>query len=227
MVVTQERRPATALLAYADQLLEAQERERQWLADQLHDDVQQLLGQAARLLSEVKVSGELSEWASGALAEVGHLVVSANDSLGALAQGLYPSILVDLGLPSALAGLAREFQLRTGIRAQVRTGGKLRRMRRERELACYRVAQEALRNVEQHARARRVEMRLRERSGRVTLLIADDGQGMPEHLEAGGAPPSFGLFEMELRAASGGGALRLRSRPGRGTVVRISVQAFD
>ncbi len=80
-----------------------------------------------------------------------------------------------------------------------------------------RIAQEAMTNVRKHARARRIEVRLRQPADTVELAIVDDGIGF----DAAGASPGFGRESMASRASSIGGSLQIRSTPGAGTEVRL------
>ncbi|HEY3079976.1 MAG TPA: GAF domain-containing sensor histidine kinase [Chloroflexota bacterium] len=120
-------------------------------------------------------------------------------------------------LVEALAALGRAFTSETGVRAHVRAGGEVALpLRAEAEL--YRVAQEALANVRQHAHATRVEVALRTTPRGVTLSVRDDGVGFDTRRLADGR---HGLVGMRERARLLGGRLRIASRPGRGTTVAV------
>jgi two-component system NarL family sensor kinase len=84
----------------------------------------------------------------------------------------------------------------------------------------YRIAQEALSNVERHAWAAHALLHLETSPEAVTLSVKDDGQGFdPEHIPAG----RFGLVGLNERAHLLGGQLRLESRPGRGAYLEVTV----
>jgi len=86
------------------------------------------------------------------------------------------------------------------------------------ELALYRIAQEALSNVLKHAGASTVVVRLRRcGSGKVVLLIADNGHGFRRHQPGNGG---LGLVGMQERILAIGGSFQLRTSPGHGVVVR-------
>ena len=89
------------------------------------------------------------------------------------------------------------------------------------EIACFRVAQEAITNVLRHAKARDLWLRLFTAGGRLALSVRDNGAGFD--LEAarrrGASGASLGLVDIEERIALAGGTLELRSAPGQGTVV--------
>ncbi len=128
-------------------------------------------------------------------------------------------------LPEALAALGRALTADTGIRVLVHVvpppapgGGRPLPPAIEAEL--FRIAQEALTNIRRHAGARRVDLTLRTMPRRVRLSIRDDGRGFaPEAVPAG----RLGLVGMRERAQGLGARLRVRSTPGRGTTVTVSV----
>jgi signal transduction histidine kinase len=89
----------------------------------------------------------------------------------------------------------------------------------ERATALFRIAQEALINVAQHAAARRVSVWFIEQGEVLTLTVADDGTGItPDQLAA---PTSLGLLSMRERVARWGGEITIAGKPGRGTTVTV------
>jgi signal transduction histidine kinase len=99
------------------------------------------------------------------------------------------------------------------------------RLTPEREIAIFRIAQEALSNVTRHAQARHVEMRVEFGEARLAISIRDDGEGF-----AGPSAPSdlasaghYGLLGMQERAELIGAALQIESSPGNGTKVVLVV----
>ena len=99
------------------------------------------------------------------------------------------------------------------------------RLPTEIETALYRVVQEALTNVARHAQASRVCLRLERKESAVIAFIEDDGQGFDiEKLEDREAPErGAGLLGIRERAASLGGSLSIRSRPGQGTRLTVEI----
>jgi two-component system NarL family sensor kinase len=153
-------------------------------------------------------------------------------------QDLRAAPLAGRPLPEALAALARTFTSDTGVRVHVRTigstgGGVDARLPLHVEAELYRIAQEALANVRQHAKAREVEITLRRAPRSLRLTIHDDGAGLPRDLDLDGGPTGanrsrqdgrgHGIPGMRERAQLLGGDLRLASRPGRGTTVVANV----
>jgi signal transduction histidine kinase len=138
-------------------------------------------------------------------------------------RALRPIYLEDLGLLPALEMLVRDVASKAGVEAAFHVSGSPRRLSEELELTVYRIAQEALNNVEQHARARQVNLSLHFNLEEVLLEVADDGVGfeVPEHPEELARKGHFGLLGMRERAALVGGRLELRATPGQGTRLRV------
>jgi two-component system sensor histidine kinase UhpB len=143
------------------------------------------------------------------------------DELLAIARRLRPAVLDDHGLLPALNSQVRDFAEQTGVRASFTTHGSMPRLSPEQQLVIYRVTQEGLSNVAQHAQAGTVEVEL-SFVGRTVLRIRDDGLGLPE--SGGGARNGgLGLSGMRERALLVGGRLSLFSAPGEGTRVEMTI----
>jgi signal transduction histidine kinase len=200
--------------AYAAQVIQAQEEERRRLAHWLHDDPLQALILASRQL-EAGGPGHTAK-------ETKELVDSVAVTLRSISQSLRPPILDDLGLRAGIRRLVEDFGRRSGIQASFESEGAERRLDPNVELNLYRIAQEALNNVEKHAAARVVRVRLEFGRERVRLSVGDDGIGF-EPGESTGVDGHLGLLGMEERAALLGGALGVRSSEGRGTTITAQV----
>ena len=141
-----------------------------------------------------------------------------------ISRNLRPSVLDELGLVPALRATCTEFAGRTGVSLKLACKPLTVRLPAQGELALYRILQKALENVEKHARARHVTVRLRQRTF-VQLTIHDDGIGFdPEHHAArrkgmGG----LGLLSMRERATYVGGALKIKSVRGAGTKIEVLI----
>jgi two-component system NarL family sensor kinase len=123
-------------------------------------------------------------------------------------------------LAQALASLAREFTSESGIRVTFSTTGKCS-LNRTAEAELYRIAQQALTNVQQHAHATGVDVTLSCTKKSATLTIADDGSGFdPRHVPA----DRHGIIGMRERARVAGGSLRIKSsRKGTSVVAKVPV----
>ncbi len=199
-------------------LLHAQEWERKWLAEQIQDEPLQTLAQVSRLLQVATEPREPSSRVRDSAREALRLTERVSEVLRSLARQLRPSILDDFGIVRALRALTSEFGLRTGTSARFTLVGRPHSLGDDQELTCYRVAQEALRLVEERGPAREVEVRLIMGTGGIRLLVVDASEP--------GAPPTperttvVELRALRQRAAMLGGSLRVR-RLFSGEMVRL------
>lgn len=207
----------------ATRVLEAHEEERSRIARELHDDTVQAL-------STLMVNLDLLEPdlppEAGLLTRFEHVRSIARRTLEgtrALARVMRPTILDDIGLISALQGLAKEYEesFRLPIEVQVEPTAS-KHLTRDLEGAIFRVAQEALMNACKHADADSVHMRLSMRDSVVELLVEDDGKGFDLNqrthpTKLGG----LGLSSMRERAILLGGELNVETVPGKGTRVAL------
>jgi signal transduction histidine kinase len=199
-------------------LVESSDRERRRLAQSLHNGpVQAVAGLAWRLDAAARQSAPplaatLSDGAADArdtLREMRSLLVT-----------LHPPNLSRVGLEAAVADSAAP--LRTdGVDVDVDLAAAPG-LDPDAQALVYRVADEGLRNAHQHARARRVEVRLRNGDGRVRLSVHDDGAGFAAgDLAARRSDGHRGLALLEDLAADAGGRLTVDSAPGRGTTLEL------
>ena len=195
--------------------IQAQERERRRIAQDLHDEVNQALTAVSlRLQASIEhapapLRRELNE--------TKRLAGQAMEELLTLARQLRPAVLDDHGLLPALHSQVRDFSDQTGIRASFDVRGPVARLTPEQQLVVYRVTQESLSNVAQHSGAGTVDVEL-SFVGRTVLRINDDGQGFVSRREGG-----LGLSGMRERALLVGGHLSIWSAQGQGTRVELTL----
>jgi len=146
--------------------------------------------------------------------------ITLREMLGQMAReveriscGLRPSVLDELGLTVVLRGTTKDFAKRTGVSVKVTCVPMPERLPADTELTLYRILQEALKNVEQHARARHVTVRLTKPDAVVQLVIHDDGIGFdPEHHPKRQIRQvGLGLLRMRERAIYSGGTINIIS----------------
>jgi signal transduction histidine kinase len=128
---------------------------------------------------------------------------------------LRPPMLDDLGLLPALQWHAREIARRSGIRVKIAADGVPENLRDNLKTCIYRIVQEALHNVMQHAEARTVRVSIHMEEGRIYLSIQDDGKGFFK------GERGMGLLGMEERVSHLGGSFAVESEPGEGAIVRV------
>jgi len=135
---------------------------------------------------------------------------------------LRPPALDDYGLLAALRGYVESVAARVVAPMTVRGDDLAPRLPLDAEISLFRIAQGAIANAVQHARAQRIEVTLAATPERVTLAIADDGAGFdPQHVVAGA--PELGLTIMQERAEAIGARLTVESAPGKGTRVCVVI----
>jgi len=213
-------------LLTAERVMQAQERERQRVARELHDQTGQTLTHeiiSLDLLLERTADSE----ARRQIEAVKRTLEQTLEEVHRMAQDLRPSVLDDLGLVPALRTLARQGP---GPDVRLQVEGLHGRLPIPIETALYRIAQEALINAVKYAKASHIDIRLEARDGAgVRLSVRDDGVGfdprrLPPTAEPGRA--GLGLFGMRERATLLHGTLEVHSQPAHGTeiVVQLPLQ---
>jgi two-component system sensor histidine kinase UhpB len=202
-------------------VLQAQEQERQRLAQDLHDEVNQAL--TAILLRLEASLQDAPPDLRRELETTKALATRAMEELLNLARELRPTALDDHGLLAALRTQVSDFAERTGIEAHFYRRGPLPRLSDDQQIVLYRVTQESLSNVAQHAAAKRVVVEL-SFVGRTVLRISDDGRGLNgEVRHHGSRNGGLGLSGMRERALLVGGQLSIDSTGRSGTTVTLTM----
>jgi len=196
--------------------IQGQERERRRIAQDLHDEVNQALT-AVLLRLQASIEHAPLELRRELL-ETKRLANQAMEELLALARQLRPAVLDDHGLIAALHSQVRDFSDQTGIHATFNARGAMPTITPEQQLVLYRVTQESLSNVAQHAEAKKVDVEL-SFIGRTLLRIRDDGRGFTASRNGG-----LGLTGMRERALLVGGHLSIWSAEGHGTRVELTIR---
>ena len=210
--------------SYIAAITEGQEEERKRLARELHDETAQALialGQQVEMANKLLATSP--ERAAERLEVVRKMVSEAVEGVRRFSRDLRPIYLEDLGFVPALEMLAGEARQRQGLVVEFRTSGAVRRLPPEMELAAYRIVQEALHNVVQHAQAGHAWVEVRFEPQALVLRVRDDGKGFeaPDLPDALAREGHFGLMGMQERALLYGGTLAIQSAPGRGTEVTV------
>ncbi len=199
---------------YIGAITRGQEEERKRLARELHDDtVQDLIALGHRVEMARRALEHDPAAAAKRLDELRNLINDTLAEVRRFTRALRPIYLEDLGLLPALEMLVRDVEARAGLAAEFRVAGPARRLSEELELAVFRITQEALTNIVQHAQATQATVELRFTDGEVVLTVTDDGVGfpVPERPEGLARAGHFGLVGMQERAALVGGRLVLES----------------
>jgi two-component system NarL family sensor kinase len=216
-----EYRAADAQLQLlARQVVQSQENERAHLSRELHDSTSQTLVSIKLLLdSAIGQIGRTLHPLPAPLAQARTRIDEALTEVRDISHRLRPVVLDTLGLPSALQHLGEEFAEHAEMAFFMRVHGHADDLPEEIKTVLFRVTQEALTNIDKHARAGRVDLRLIFLAGGVRLSVADDGGGFD--VAAIGADPrrGIGLRNMRERVESVGGVFKVHSRPGATRVI--------
>jgi signal transduction histidine kinase len=201
-------------------LLEAQEEERRLISRELHDEVGQAL--TGVLVEMANLSNLIRNREESALSrkadEIKRLLEGSIGVVRNMALLLRPSMLDDLGLVPALQWQAREASKRSGIWVKVAAEEVSEELTEDHKTCIYRIVQEALHNIIQHANARNVRITVTQERDRLLLSVQDDGQGFNPPQERG-----MGLIGMEERVSALGGRLVVESASGEGTLLRVAL----
>ncbi|MDP3071248.1 MAG: PAS domain-containing protein [Opitutaceae bacterium] len=224
--MTEARRTEEMLRAFSNRVLQVQEAERARVALELHDHITQLL--CAILFRCEALVMELSTNGGPSLKEARHLremLGTTAHEVERISRNLRPGILNQLGLEAVLRATAAEFAERTGVPVKLSCEELDPQLPADVELALYRILQEALKNVERHARAHGVTASLTQHADTVRLRVKDDGIGFdPDRATAKRkGKRGLGLLGMSERATYVGAVLTIKSARGAGTEIEVSV----
>ena len=211
----------------AAQLITAQERERERISRELHDELGQALLvlklQAGNIQEQIEKNPTVAE---GECREMSANLNQLVENVRRLSRDLSPAVLQDLGLTSALRHLVNEFAKRHNLPANLDLPPDLDGLvPRKAQINIYRILQESLTNIGKYAQASNLTLAVNQDESQVFFRLADDGQGFD--VEKARAREStrrgLGLAGMEERGRMLGGKLEIKSEPGQGTEIILSV----
>lgn len=224
--ISEQRLADRKMRLLADRVVVSQEEERARVSRELHDNI-------CQLLVSIKYQFELAAHRVGLHApgsgyfdkEIGSLSRAIGE-VRRISHDLRPALLDDLGLPAALELLGSELAVRTGLKVSVSARLRSVAVSQQQAVESFRIAQEALHNVEAHSRASHVQLVLSEEAGSLCLCITDDGCGFDVQQVIGNKDRGIGLSNMRQRAARLGGRFEVRSTP-EGTAVKVWMPAEE
>jgi PAS domain S-box-containing protein len=208
------------LRAFGQGALRAAEDERQRISRELHDDTAQRLATILvrlRLVTQEQEAGLRMTM----LEELREGLQETAEGVRRIARGLRPPALEDAGVVTALQAHIRNLFEDQDISSSFDAGVVDQYLDEDAKLVLYRVIQEALSNVLRHSGASSVNVTIQPEEAFIVAVVEDDGSGFDARAtpDEGG----LGLVGMKERAASAGGTVRIDSRPGKGTRVRLSI----
>ena len=212
------------------QVMQTSEVEKKLLAQDLHDDFNQILTVVQFGVETLREHGYRDEQDyQSQCRRLLDLTARLREELHVICDKLRPVLLDNLGLIPALEWLIGQVsQQVSGLGIHFRPDPLMKRPSSECELVLYRICQEALTNILRHAAANRVEIRLAQSCKELKLSIRDDGKGFsPDALRKRRQNKDqrwgLGLLGMHERAAAVQGRVQVDSAPGRGTLIEIAV----
>jgi PAS domain S-box-containing protein len=207
-------------------LIELLENDRHEIAMELHDNIGQIL-------TSLKINLEIIDdkliptgTELGTMIKVAEKRVSqAIKGIKDISHGLMPGILDVLGLLPSLQELFNEYIEHTDIKIDFFNRNVPKRFDKEKELAIYRIVQEALNNVTKHAKAKHVYVSLLKKGEVISLSVEDDGVGFDsdKEIRITKRKLQLGLLIIQERAIQLGGKFTIESQPGKGTHLLVEI----
>jgi two-component system, NarL family, sensor histidine kinase UhpB len=197
--------------------IQAQEKERNQLGKELHDNINQVLATIRMFLGMYAESnGKRPDLISKSMSNVSY----AMEEIRKLSKSLVAPSLGDIGLADALEELVEE--LNSADKLQVEFVNQLsdtQTIDKNMELMLYRIAQEQLNNIRKHAKANKATITLRTETGNLFFSIADDGTGFDQTVKARG----IGLKNISSRVDFYSGKMAIITAPGKGCIIEINI----
>jgi signal transduction histidine kinase len=225
LLLEESRRLQQQLRLLSRRVLSAQEEERKRISRELHDVIAQMLtGINVRLATLKKDAAANTKGLSQKISRTQRLVEKSVDIVHQFARELRPAALDDLGLIPALHAFMKKFTKETGVRASLTAFAGVESLSSAKRTALYRVAQEALTNVDRHAHASRVDVSIQRFHKLVRMQIQDDGQSFEvDRMWHARKSRRLGLLGMRERVEMVGGKLTIESVPGKGTTIQAQI----
>lgn len=223
--VTQLKHAQLRQQDFAEQLIGSQEKERRRIAAELHDGVgQQILIVKNRAELALKYVGD-PERMREQLREIAESAMVSINDLRSISHDLRPVHLEEFGLTETLRTLGEQLQEGSSIRWIVSVDDIDGVLPKEKEINFYRIMQEGTKNILEHSAAANASLIVRRMEESVTATLWDDGSGFDPLLPKESA--GLGLRGMEERTRTFGGILEVRSRPGEGTAITVTIDMLQ
>jgi len=197
----------------SSRILQAQDEERRRIARELHDGAGQLLAalgmEAFNLASE---GDRLSPRGLSSLSNIESLVKQMTKDIRTMSHLLYPPLLDEVGLQSALKDYVKGFAERSGIKISLDLPAEMERLDRDYELSLFRIIQECLTNIHRHSGSKTASIHIVRDDGALVLKVRDEGRGMPPELsDVQSRGSGVGIRGMRERVLQLSGTIRIES----------------
>ena len=203
-------------------LINAEEKERSRVANELHDDFSQRLAVMALKLENIsELIAPLSPDGEKQLREVLNATAELGADLHSLSHRLHSSTLQSLGLTPAVSALCKEFSVQECVKTEFRAENVPGSVLPDVALCAFRIVQEGLRNVKKHSGASAARVTLHKSDGNLIVSVQDNGHGFD--YESTREKAGLGLRSMEERAWLLGGKFVVSSTPGTGTTIEADI----
>jgi PAS domain S-box-containing protein len=220
MDITDQKLATEALSNLSRNLMEAQEKERAWIARELHDDLgQRAVGLAMQLHSCAQVLPNGTSERVRVQKASDQATALVND-IQAFSHRLHSARLEHLGIASASADLCQELSEQHNVVIDFSHSGVPENLSKDIALCLFRVLQEALNNAVKHSGVRHFKVTLRGTPAEIRLEVIDAGRGFDPKAVIG---RGLGLISMHERLSLVNGEVSIESRPGGGTTIRARV----
>jgi signal transduction histidine kinase len=206
-------------------ILEGQEEERKRLAMDIHDGIGQMLTSLKFQIESIDVKNDGD--AGKKLGEIQQLINEVIKEVRRVTFNLKPTVLGDYGLQAGLNVFIREIGKLTNIELNYVVEGEVtHRLLQKTENNIFRIVQEAINNAIKYAETKRIEVRLKQTESDIVITIKDDGKGFNEKMveaRSMNIESGRGFFNMYERTEYISGHLDIKSSPGQGTTVTLTV----
>jgi signal transduction histidine kinase len=206
-------------------ILQAQDEERRRIARELHDGAGQLLAALGMEASNLAREGDrLSARAALSLSNIASFVAQMTRDIRIMSLLLYPPLLDEVGLESALKEYVNGFAERSGVQVSLDLPAAIERLDRDYELSLFRIVQESLTNIHRHSGSKTASIRIIRDDAALMLEVRDQGRGMPpERLsEIQSRGSGVGIRGMRERTLQLSGTMSIES-DGSGTRIHVII----
>lgn len=196
------------------------EEDRKYLARELHEEVAQLAAVVKMQISWL--DHNLTHIPAQVKSKIEEALVLSDlliRTVRKVSFAISPNIIDDLGLTATIQWKCKEFSILNGIPCEVTSNFREADLGNEKKLDLYRVCEESLSNIMEHAEAKSVSVLLEEKGNNITLSVADNGNGFDMRK----IKPAAGLQNLQQLAFIMNGRLTIISEPGKGTSVTMVI----
>ena len=216
------RRTSKLLRELAKHLQSVREEERTMIAQEIHDELGQVLTalkiQVSLLANKLNSDQEPLKQKINSLSD---MIDASVESVQKISAKLRPGILDELGLIAAIEWQTEEFEKLTNVKCSLVLPKEELNLEKEKSTAIFRILQEALTNIARHSQASKAQVSLLKFQSNIFLEIQDDGKGITQ--EQIKDFKSLGIHGMEERAMVFGGQVYIEGTAGKGTKVKVEI----